>query len=71
MLDEEKRLNGLFLTCGPCVLCIPCEKMNQKECKHPSLRRYAVESVGVNVVKCVKEIFDVDAQWITPDSRPD
>ena len=71
MLDEEKRLNGLFLTCGPCVLCIPCEKMNQHECKHPSLRRYAVESVGVNVVKCVKDIFDVDAQWITPDSRPD
>lgn len=71
MLDEEKRLNGLFLTCGPCVLCIPCEKLNNSPCRHPDLRRYAVESVGVNVVKCVREIFDVEAQWITHDSRPD
>ena len=71
MLDEEKRLNGLFLTCGPCVLCIPCEKYNGNPCRHPELMRYAVESVGVNVVECVRDYFGVEAQWITPESTPD
>ena len=71
MLDEEKRLNGLFLTCGPCVLCIPCEKLNENPCKHPELMRYAVESVGVKVVECVRDYFDVEAQWITHTSNPD
>lgn len=71
MLDEEKRLNGLYLTCGPCALCIPCEKVNSNPCRHPELMRYAVESVGVKVVECVRDYFNVEAQWISQDSRPD
>ncbi len=71
MLDEEERLNGLYLTCGPCNLCAACSRLDNKPCRNLSMRRYAMESVGTNVVIAVEELFGITPQWIREDSRPD
>ena len=71
MLDGEERLGGLYLTCGPCNLCAVCSRVDDEPCRNPDKRRYAMESVGTNVINTVRDFFDVTPQWISEESKPD
>ena len=71
MLEEEKRLDGLYVTCGPCNLCVECTRIIGEQCRNPNLRRYSMEALGTNVISAVNDLFNVTPQWITTESQPD
>lgn len=71
MIDEEERLNGLYLTCGPCALCSVCTRYEGKACRMPDKMRYSMESLGTNVISTSQELFNIKPQWITNYSKPD
>ena len=71
MLEEEERLDGLYLSCGPCSMCAVCSRVDGEPCRNPSLRRYSMEALGTNVISTSRGVFNITPQWITPESSPD
>lgn len=58
----EKMTSGYSLLSGSCNLCKPCYKKRNLPCKKPDIRRYSLESTGVNVELvsskfCAHELF--------------
>ncbi|MBI5872148.1 DUF2284 domain-containing protein [archaeon] len=47
----EKQLNGLLLKSGPCRVCKNCSAAHNKPCRFPEKKRYALESIGIDVQK--------------------
>lgn len=60
----EDELNGEFLTSGPCVNCSVCQRSLGKNCIIPEKRKYAMESLGADVVGIAREYFNLDLDWI-------
>lgn len=67
----EKQLNGHYLTCGPCVNCSECQRIKNKECIMPDKRKYAMESLGADIIGISKEYFNLDLQWIHENKLPE
>lgn len=70
LYNLEKELNGEFLTSGPCVNCNVCQRSLGKSCVKPNERKYAMESLGANVIDIAKRYFDLDLEWIRGNSKP-
>ena len=67
----EEELNGHFLTSGPCVNCSHCQRLENKECIMPDKRKYAMESLGANIIGISKKYFNLDMQWIKNNKLPE
>lgn len=69
ILDLEKQFkDSLSLISGRCLKCNPCEKELSKPCKHPETLRYSLESLGIDVMKVLKDNLDEDIQWSSNES---
>jgi predicted metal-binding protein len=56
--------HGKMISNGSCRLCKPCNiKKFKSECKRPSEMRFSMESLGVNVEKISKDLFDHELLW--------
>lgn len=68
-LEEEKmQAQSLFLSAGSCDVCGQgsegaCSKPDGKPCRYPDKMRYSVESLGGDVVKAAKTLFDLELKW--------
>lgn len=67
----EKQLNGHYLTCGPCVNCKTCQKINNKPCIMPQKRKYAMEALGADIINITKDYFNIEMQWIKENKLPE
>lgn len=71
LYELEEKLNGCFLTAGPCVRCSECQRISGKGCVMPDKRKYAMESLGADVIGIAREYFDLDLQWIRGNKLPE
>ncbi|RAP51276.1 MAG: hypothetical protein BZ138_05580 [Methanosphaera sp. rholeuAM270] len=69
--ELEKELNGHYLTCGPCVNCQQCQRLLNNRCIMPEKRKYAMESLGANIIDITKDYFNIDMQWIKENKLPE
>lgn len=56
-----------FLNCGHCRGCgdLPCSvKEGDEDCRKPESRAYSIAATGVDVSATLKEVFNIDLQWI-------
>lgn len=67
----EEKLNGYYLTSGPCVNCNECQRMTGNSCVMPDKRKYAMESLGADVIGIAKKYFDLDLKWIKGNVLPE
>ena len=62
-----KEVNGgSFLATGYCMGCPgkKCAfKLGLEQCRNPKKRTFSMEATGINVVKTVKNVFDLDLYW--------
>lgn len=77
MSYEKKDGSVIFLSAGSCDLCgyekgiNNCAKLEGKPCRHPEQLRYSIESLGGDVVKTAKEIFDIELKWSDGTELPE
>lgn len=71
LYELEKKLNGEFLTSGPCVNCKICQRTEDKPCIMSDKRKYAMESLGANAIEIAKKYFKLDLQWIKGNKKPE
>lgn len=77
LLKEKDFTDSLFLAAGSCDICsktdgVPnCAKQENKECRFPEKMRYSIESLGGDVVKTAKEIFDIEIKWSEDSTLPE
>lgn len=67
----EEELDGYFLTSGPCVNCKECQRIAGNDCVMPDKRKYAMESLGADVIGIAKKYFDLDLKWIKGNKLPE
>jgi len=46
--EIEKQVEGYALLSGSCRLCKSCQRKEQKDCKHPEMMRFSIESTYLN-----------------------
>ena len=69
LIELEEKLGGQYLYGGRCDICSKCAKIIDEPCRHPSLMRYSVESIGSNIQKLTPDIFDFSLKWIMKDMK--
>ena len=67
----EEELDGCYLTCGPCVNCKECQRLNGKSCVMPDKRKYAMEALGADIIGISKDYFGINLQWIHENKLPE
>ncbi|MCQ2554304.1 MAG: DUF2284 domain-containing protein [Clostridia bacterium] len=63
---EKEHEGSVLLTAGGCHMCESCARKDGLPCRNPELIRYSVESLGGDVGKVVKNLFDIDIKWAAP-----
>lgn len=66
----ENTYTGLMISNGSCRLCKPCACKKQLPCKKPDLRRYSMESLGLNVSHISKTYFNHELLWYKNKTAP-
>lgn len=66
----EDTHSGLMISNGSCRLCKPCSCKKQLPCKKPQLRRYSMESLGLNVGAISKSYFNHELLWYKNKQSP-
>ncbi len=59
--DEAKFENDLFLIAGSCKKCKKCAGFEGNSCRKTP--EYSMESVGVNVDKLARDVFETPLEW--------
>lgn len=69
---EENVEGSRALYPGSCNLCNGgrCARINGEPCRHPEKMRYSIESLGGDVMKTAKEIFDIEIVWAKAGETP-
>lgn len=74
-LLKQEKINDdcVSLSSGSCKICGEenCMKIKSKPCCNPDKMRYSIESLGGDVVKLAKDVFDVELEWMTKENFPD
>lgn len=61
-----------FVTCGHCQGCgeESCSyKQGEASCRRPERRAYSIAAAGVDVTPTLKNVFDIDLQWIKGENQ--
>lgn len=66
----ESENSGLLISNGSCRLCKPCNCKLSLSCKKPNLKRYSMESLGLNVSDISKYLFNHELQWYKNKKSP-
>lgn len=69
--EAKKHPGSISLAAGCCELCGTCSRLEGRPCLFPEKMRYSIESLGGDVVKTLKDLFNIELQWITQDRLPD
>jgi predicted metal-binding protein len=69
--EAQKHPGSTSLAAGCCELCQTCSRLKGKPCLFPEKMRYSIESLGGDAVKILKDLFDIDVQWMTNEHLPD
>jgi predicted metal-binding protein len=60
---KDNQINELWsFIGGACVLCNPCEAVNNKPCKNQKKARTSLEAIGINVISILKKL-DLDTNF--------
>lgn len=59
----------LKTSCGTCQICERCALLDNKDCYHPELMRYSMESMGLDLSKVSEDIFDHKLTWNTETEK--
>lgn len=65
--EEEKKVDGIYLSAGFCTNCSECTRINNVPCKYPDRCRYSIESLGGLVGDTLSGVFDENIKWIDMD----
>ena len=72
LFDMERQYEGsTALSSGGCDFCEKCARLSDKPCVHPEKKRYSVESIGGDVVKSLKELFNEEVVWASDGRLPE
>lgn len=60
-----------FLTCGHCQGCgqEACSYKQDESCRRPERRAYSIAATGVDVTPTLKNLFDIELQWIKGENQ--
>ncbi len=70
-MEGKKYPGSRCLAAGCCELCHTCSRLEGKPCLFPDKMRYSIESLGGDAVKMLKDLFDIELQWMTKEHLPD
>lgn len=72
IMQEEKKVGGVGLNGGSCLLCAPapCSRQEGKPCRHPDKMRYSIESLGGDVSLSVTKYLHQKLEWIKDGKLP-
>ena len=60
---ESENPGSLALSAGGCGLCKECTRGEGLPCRKPDKMRYSVESIGGDVLKCIRELMHEEVLW--------
>ena len=60
---EAKNPGSLALSAGGCDYCTECTRGAGLPCRQPERMRYSVESIGGDVLKCIRELMHEEVLW--------
>ncbi|SCI14078.1 Predicted metal-binding protein [uncultured Clostridium sp.] len=63
LINLENEFNGLYTDSGNCKLCKTCSCSKDKPCSNPSLIRYSMESMGIDLDKLSDNYFNTHLLW--------
>lgn len=66
----ENYYSGLIVSNGSCRICKPCNLKLNLSCKRPTLRRYSMESLGLDVNKVSTFMFNHSLKWYKDKKAP-
>lgn len=66
----ESKYDGLMISNGSCRLCKPCNCKKELPCKKPKLKRYSMESLGLDVGEISKRHFKHELLWYKNKTAP-
>ena len=70
----ERKYNGTaFSYVGSCLYCREgtCTRPSGLSCRHPDKAKPSLEGLGFNVVKTIKDLFEIDILWGKEGKIPD
>lgn len=67
---ESKYKDSIGLAWGKCYKCEKCTREENKECRYKKDMRYSIESLGGNVDKLTKNLFNLELKWAQKGKLP-
>ncbi|WWD83863.1 hypothetical protein TEGL_22790 [Terrisporobacter glycolicus ATCC 14880 = DSM 1288] len=67
---EEKYEDSVSLAWGKCYKCDECTRKQSKKCRYENDMRYSIESLGGNVDKLSKDLFNIELKWAQRGKLP-
>ncbi|MPM79590.1 hypothetical protein SDC9_126629 [bioreactor metagenome] len=67
---EEKYEESVSLAWGKCYICNECTRKHSKKCRYEDDLRYSIESLGGNVDKLSKDLFNIELKWAQRGKLP-
>ena len=55
---------------GKCYKCDECTRKQSKKCRYENDLRYSIESLGGNVDKLSKDLFNIELKWAQRGKLP-
>lgn len=70
---EKEHPGSLAFFAGTCHLCpdVPCTRITNLPCRHPSLVRHSLESFGFDLGRTANELLHIPLQWSDGEKLPD
>ena len=68
---ELENPGSLALSAGKCSLCTECTRPKNEPCRMPDKMRYSIESLGGDVEKALKELFNIKILWEIDGKMPE
>ena len=70
--EIEERIPGSYaLFAGTCSYCAVCAKETGEPCRNPGKMRHSIESIGGDVGRTIRDLFDIEIRWGSRDALPE
>lgn len=71
LYEQERQEPGSRCFTFRCVLCPEgCTRVEGKPCRHPSMMRHSLESVGFDIVAMTQDLLGIELEWSNDGSLP-
>lgn len=68
---EKENPGSAALSAGKCQLCRECSRSKDEPCRNPGKMRYSIESLGGDVEKTLRELFNIEILWEADGKMPE